>query len=411
MKKFNAAITKHYILFFNLYFISIFLKSTTLVVDYPILNTIQKTIRIIAFLFMLIRLILVILEYYNKIIGKKWKDKTKLEKIILVTLGTLLIAEIINFALYRDIRLLSITLVILSSYKVETKKIMKNILTVQLLMTCLTIFTSIIGITQNYAIPREDGNLRYSLGFSFTTNLSQIVLFATLLYCYIENFKVSNTILLLLQIVNLLIYYITDSRTEILVFEGLFVIILLYRYIPNKIFNKIKDTVSKVFVRCYCFIPILSLLVVLLYANGGEFINKLNRLLSNRIAQTYEVIAEGNVEIFGSDIELIGYGIGDIMKYGNNIKSNYIDNEYLQMLVLYGIIITVSFIVLMNILLYALYKQRRYKELFMCAIYLLFGVLNPRIIDLMYSPILFMLIPYIMNLIKQKENVNGEDSK
>ena len=65
----------------------------------------------------------------------------------------------------------------------------------------------------------------------------------------------------------------------------------------------------------------------------------------------------------------------------------------------------------MNILLYALYKQRRYKELFMCAIYLLFGVLNPRIIDLMYSPILFMLIPYIMNLIKQKENVNGEDSK
>lgn len=411
MKKFNAVITKNYILFFNLYFISIFLKSTTLVVDYPILNTIQKAIRFIAFLFMLIRLIILLPEYYNQIREKKWKEKSKLEKIILITAGILLIAEIINFILYRDIRLLSITLVILSAYNVDTKKIIKNVLTMQLAMTCLVIFASIFGITQNYAVPREDGNLRYSLGFAFTTNLSQIVLFATLLYCYIEDFKVSNTILFFLQITNLLIYYITNSRTEILVFEALVVIILLYRYIPNKTFNKAKKIISKIFVRFYWCIPILSLVVVLLYANGGEFINKLNQLLSNRLAQTYEVIADGNIKLFGSDVELIGYGIGDIIKYGNNIKSNYIDNEYLQMLVLYGIIITVSFIVLMNILLYALYKQRRYKELFMCAIYLLFGVLNPRIIDLMYSPILFMLIPYIMNLIKQKENVNGEDSK
>ena len=81
------------------------------------------------------------------------------------------------------------------------------------------------------------------------------------------------------------------------------------------------------------------------------------------------------------------------------------------MLVLNGVIVTISFIAFMNILLHTLYKQQRYKEVFMCVIYLLFGILNPRIIDLMYSPILFMVIPSIMNLIKQKENVNGEDSK
>ena len=404
MERLKEFIYKNYIYFFDLYFLSIFLKSTTLVIDFPMLAIIEKIIRCIAFCFMVTRTLLVMPEVYQKVINVEWKDKSKLEKISIILFIVLIIAEIINFILYRSIRILSITLVVISAYGIPYNKIIKNTMKMQLIMTCLVILLSVLGITQNYYIPRENGTFRYSLGFSYTTNLSQIILFMSFMYFYTKNFKPDNEILIFMQVTNLLTYFITDSKTEILFFEAIVVVILLNKYCNKEIFNKAKVVYSKLMYKFFMVLPLASLVLVLLYPMGG-FINKINSILSNRLLQTHEVISEGNVALFGSSVELKGYGIGDILKYGQNFKSNYIDNEYMQILVLYGIIIFFVFIAAINILLYCLNSKKRYKEIFLCTIYLFFGLMNPRIIDLMYSPILFMVIPSVIEEISK----NGEN--
>ena len=388
MEKLKELIYKNYMYFFYLYFLSIFLKSTTLVIDFPILGIIEKIIRCTAFLFMLIRTLIVFPEVYHKIVNEKWGNKSKLEKILIILFIILIIAEIINFILYRSIRILSITLVVISAYGIPYNKIIKNTMRMQLIMSCLVILLSIIGVTQNYYIPREDGTFRYSLGFSYTTNLSQIILFMSFIYFYTKNFKPDSETLIFMQITNLLTYFVTDSRTEILFFEAIVVIILLNKYCNKEIFNKVKTIYSKMLCKFFLVLPLVSLILVLLYPTGG-IINKINSILSNRISQTYEVISEGNVSLFGSSVELIGYGIGDIIKHGENFKSNYIDNEYMQILVLYGIIIFLVFIIIINILLYCLNNKKRYKEIFLCTIYLFFGLMISFVIS---NHILFFLL-------------------
>lgn len=408
MKKFNKWIIDHYIILFNLYFISIFLKSTTLTIDYPFINTVQKIVRCIAFAFMMYRLILLLPDYIMLLKCKKWKEKTRFEKLVVSTITMLLFGEIINFILYRNIRLVSITLVIISAYKVDYKKIIKNMLIMQLIMTCITVASSIFGITQNFTIPRENGLLRYSLGFAFTTNLSQIILFSTIIYIYTNKFKVSNVNLLFMQVLNLFVYYITNSKTELVMFEIVFILTILYNSKWNVIINKTKEKISKLFVHHFILLPILSLILVLLYGNNWNIINKANKMMSNRLAQTYEVVSDENVKVFGSNIELVGYGIGDIIKYNGEVKSNYIDNEYLQILVINGIIVDVGVVILINILLYCLWYNKTYKEFCIVMIYLIFGLLNPRIIDLMYSPVLFLISDFVIKTIKEKDELNGK---
>lgn len=45
----------------------------------------------------------------------------------------------------------------------------------------------------------------------------------------------------------------------------------------------------------------------------------------------------------------------------------------------------------------------------LCSLYLLFGLLNPRIVNILYCPILFMIIPEVIEYCKTSEiNVNEE---
>lgn len=73
-----------------------------------------------------------------------------------------------------------------------------------------------------------------------------------------------------------------------------------------------------------------------------------------------------------------------------------------------GSVFTVCFILLINILLIVLYKKGKYKEIMLCSIYLLFGLLNPRIVNILYCPILFMFIPEILNYKKINEKKHEE---
>ena len=109
------------------------------------------------------------------------------------------------------------------------------------------------------------------------------------------------------------------------------------------------------------------------------------------------------VKLFGNNIEFIGNGIADKLKYGPNVASNYVDNEYLQLLFLYGMLFICIFVILVTIMLINLERKGKYKEIFVCFIYLTFGLLNPRIINLIYSPIPFILMHEIIKCLKKEE--------
>lgn len=394
MKKILNIIKNNYIVIFCIYFISLFLETTILLVDYPIFEKIFKYTRYFTYLLFLIRLVLVFPNMVND-----FRKREKKQHFLIFIVILFLITVLLNFYFTRQKRLLFLMLVLLSSYKVEEDEIIDGLWIMQIVLTMFIVLLTLFGFLKNYAIAREDV-LRYSLGFLYTTNLAQLVLFSTLLRFYIKKFRVGADELVFVQIINLFTYGLTYSRTEFIFMELIIIVAILYNTIG---LNKKKvNIISSFFTYTYWIYPILSVFLVLAFPKGGVFY-KIDVVLSNRLSQTYEVIHENGVTLFGKDIEFIGHGISDKLKYGTNLTSNFVDNEYIQLMLSHGVVFIILFVILLSYMNLKIYKKKNYKKLFVCMIYLMFGILNPRILNLVYSPIPFMIFNEIT---KKEEKIN-----
>ena len=82
----------NFILFFILYYFTLFLDTTSLEIDYPIIETISKILRYVAYFLFFIRLICILPEYKKDIFGKKWKDNSFIVKCIYIVIIIMIIS-------------------------------------------------------------------------------------------------------------------------------------------------------------------------------------------------------------------------------------------------------------------------------------------------------------------------------
>lgn len=398
-------IKDNYMMIFCIYFITIFLDITTLKIDYPICEIICKFVRYITYILFLVRLILIFPNIKRDI----KKIKINKRKVIIISLILLLLLSIVgNLIATGDKRLFFLFLVLISSYGVNCDDIIKNIMRMQIALTIIIVTLSLFGLTQNYIVYRGV-KYRYSLGFSYTTSLSQLVMFFTLLFLYKRKFKIDFIQISYIQLINLFAFFITDSRTEFIFLEFIIFMSVIYNLHWIDKCNKIKKSFSNIFSHCFWTYPIISFLTVCMYPMGGIFF-EINKLLSNRLLQTFGVLKQYGLTVFGSDIEFVGNGIVENLKYGTNITSNFVDNEYMQLLFTHGLLFIIVFTILLNIMLISLNKEHEYKKIFICFLYLTFGFLNPRIINLVYSPIPFIFIYEMINILKSdNKELNNEE--
>lgn len=402
LKKFNEIFEKNFEIIYSIYFPFLITKYTAIIVEYPVVEMIAKSIRYVFYIIFFIRILNLLPEYWKNISIKKWKSKSKIEKFMIILYAILFISIFINFIKTNNKRIIVLLLVLLAAYKMDYKKIIRYTMIMQIIMTSIITLMAILGLTVNYAVIREDWSSRYSMGFMYPSNLSQLIFFISLLYLYDKKFNVDFKDIFIIQVLNNLVYFITDSKTEFIFLEFIIIVAVLYKL---NIVNRCKQFCKKIlsfFAYTFSIYPIISFVLVLLYPLGGIF-KDINFLLSNRLQQPYDLIKLNGLTIFGKDIRLIGFGFKDFLNYGIFHETNYIDNEYIQMLIKEGVAIVVIFIIILNVLLIILNKQKKYYELFLCSVYLIFGILNPRIIDLTYCPILFIIIPTFIEYFNKKK--------
>lgn len=397
---------KKYLLFFSLYFCSIFLKSTSFIVDYPILNIIEKSIRVVSLLFLIIRILVIL--YDNKLsIITFLKKRSNCFKICLIIIA--LLSVFINLLITKNIKLTSLLIITIGSYGNDYKKIIKAMLVMQMVGLILTVLGCATGLTQDYIVLRDNGVIRHSLGFTYTTVLSQTILFVSVLLIYISNYQINIKLFISLQIMNIFAYILTTSRTELIFFE-----VIVFSILMSKIINikKILTYIGKTLSYCFLLLPIISVALVLIYPVGGVM-NKIDNVLSGRLKTQNKVLISDNITLFGSNIKMIGYGLEDAKKYGKNINYNYIDNEYVQLLIIDGIIIFILVIYLIIELLRKLNINQKYKEFVLVYIYLLYAIINPRLLEIIYSPIPLIIFYELINniMLKKEECLNEKKQK
>ena len=397
-------IKNNFIIFFSFYFVAMFLETTTIDINFENLGIITSIIKYVAYFMFFCRLILILPDYKEKI-EEFSKNNNKYYLIIAVVILVFFLSLIFTFAHTGNKKYIMIFLVLISSYGTDFLKITKRLEKMQIICTTILVFFSIIGLVENYVIYREDGVARNSLGFGYVSNLSQMVMYSIILHLFNLKFYEKRINLLYLQLVNIFIYFITNSKTEFIFVE----LVLFCTYIYNvEHLKKYCVTYGKKILSLFCktfwVLPIISLLLVVTYTYNpvSKFTDK---VLSNRIKYPYLVMREYGFSIFGENIELIGNGIKDRQKYPNR-QSNYIDNEYLQCLFTNGVFFFTSEILLLNIYLCLLKREKKYKSLFTSMVFLTFALLNPRLKDLIYCPVLFMIIPTLIDYKESKQIID-----
>ena len=348
---------------------------------YPI-EYILKLVRYIIYIYFVIKSI------------KIFKDNNSNNKYFLIgfviSLLVLLIAKekspiILLFTLY-------------ANQNINLKSFYKKLYKLLFIAFFVIVLLSLFHIIPNWKYNRGP-LVRYSLGFVYPTTMMSFYLLLVLLYCAIRSDNFNKFDVAILGVFNLYLYVLSNARMGFL----LSIVILLYMLIKNnkkgiKVVNKIisNKIVKIIIIGLPSILFIMNMILNIGFINGNSKVYKVNSILSNRIKYSSDATLEYGIEPFGEDIEWYGWG-----KYGysknidyKNFKYNYVDSSYSRILFDYGYITAAIIIVLYTILLYDLYKKKKYNYIFIITIILLWSFIDPIILNIGQNPFLLIFANY-----------------
>ena len=391
-----------------IYYFTLFLDITTLSYSFSKAATLCKLLRYVCyvyFLFVIYKKLraLDLKSYINKI-----KNFDKKQYFVIGVVILALFSIVMNLLLTKNKAWVFLLFTLIYASCFDFEDVLNTIFSAQFISLILITTLSSFGLMHDYVNMRADGTMRHSLGFGYPTYLSQFLLFMILYYSYKKNFKISPEKLGLYQLLIVFSYFLTDSRTEMLISECILIGIFMNSVGILDKFKNVVEFFKKAYATCFPLFPIGSYILVMLYGfifntmNVNSIIfkiaQKFNHIFSNRLYQTFYDFKRYGLSLFGSNIDLVGYFLTKENE-GTIIRSNFIDNEYMRILFENGWIFFIAFFAIISIVIWHLYKTKKDGLLFISFVITTSSLINPRLFTITVSVISFMIIPVLNDLL------------
>lgn len=391
-----------------IYYFTLFLDITTLSYSFSKAATLCKLLRYVCyvyFLFVIYKKLrtLDLKSYINKI-----KNFDKKQYFVVGVVILALFSIVMNLLLTKNKAWVFLLFTLIYASCFDFEDVLNTIFSAQFISLILITTLSSFGLMHDYVNMRADGTMRHSLGFGYPTYLSQFLLFMILYYSYKKNFKISPEKLGLYQLLIVFSYFLTDSRTEMLISECILIGIFMNSVGILDKFKNVVEFFKKAYATCFPLFPIGSYILVMLYGFVFNTMNvnsiifkiaqKFNHIFSNRLYQTFYDFKRYGLSLFGSNIDLVGYFLTKENE-GTIIRSNFIDNEYMRILFENGWIFFIAFFAIISIVIWHLYKTKKDGLLFISFVITTSSLINPRLFTITVSVISFMIIPVLNDLL------------
>lgn len=391
-----------------IYYFTLFLDITTLSYSFSKAATLCKLLRYVCyvyFLFVIYKKLrtLDLKSYINKI-----KNFDKKQYFVAGVVILALFSIVMNLLLTKNKAWVFLLFTLIYASCFDFEDVLNTIFSAQFISLILITTLSSFGLMHDYVNMRADGTMRHSLGFGYPTYLSQFLLFMILYYSYKKNFKISPEKLGLYQLLIVFSYFLTDSRTEMLISECILIGIFMNSVGILDKFKNVVEFFKKAYATCFPLFPIGSYILVMLYGFIFDTMNvnsiifkiaqKFNHIFSNRLYQTFYDFKRYGLSLFGSNIDLVGYFLTKENE-GTIIRSNFIDNEYMRILFENGWIFFIAFFAIISIVIWHLYKTKKDGLLFVSFVITTSSLINPRLFTITVSVISFMIIPVLHDLL------------
>ena len=392
----------------SIYYFTLLLDMTTLSYSFAKAATLCKLLRYVCYVYFLFVICrksrtLDLKNYINKI-----KNFDKKQHFVAGVVLLALFSIVMNLLLTKNKAWVFLLFTLIYASCFDFEDVLNTIFSAQFISLILITTLSSFGFMHDYVNMRADGTMRHSLGFGYPTYLSQFVLFMILYYSYKKNYKISPEKLGLYQLLIVFSYFLTDSRTEMLISESILIGIFMNSVGILDKFKNVVEFFKKAYATCFPLFPIGSYVLVMLYGfifnkmnvNGIIFkiAQKFNHIFSNRLYQTFYDFKRYGLSLFGSNIDLVGYFLTKENE-GTIIRSNFIDNEYMRILFENGWIFFIAFFAIISIVIWHLYKTKKDGLLFISFVITTSSLINPRLFTITVSVISFMIIPVLNDLL------------
>lgn len=269
-----------------------------------------------------------------------------------------------------------------AAYDVESRQGLRTIYITQTIFLFTLVLLSMFGYATDYIFDPYT-RMRHSLGFNWTTTAPILYFFILLAYIYLKQEKIKIIEYILLELLNIWFYKMTDTRMTFVastLFLFFFAIegVLKNRWKFWKNFNKIYYILPT----CICM---FSLVLHWSYNPENQVWRNLNDLLSGRLALGKSAILKYGVSLFGQEITWIGFSLKKDNIY-NASGYNYVDCSYLQILLQFGILFLIAVVGIYTVAVYRAVKQGDYYLVWILLIVLLFAITEPKLMYFTFNP-------------------------
>ena len=279
------------------------------------------------------------------VIGKKLYHSKK----VILMIPVILIA-LVSYMIVRDFTVLKLLLIMLGTLGVSFRQVISFDLKIRLAVICLiAIFFMLNMIPSGDVLRAGGGGIRHALGFTHPNILGMYVLIVVLEVNYL--FMQHRKALLVVDFLGILFeLFVPNSRMPAIII-GAMMVYLIGRRLIDKILARriIKTVIIGSFV-------IFSAASIIFGAVGssGEFFGGLNKLTSNRLKLYHVAMQTTDITALGNDKE-------------HNVHNNVVlDNAYLELLLTFGVV---------QMLLYMIFSVFTYRKLYKKKDYILIWIL------------------------------------
>lgn len=283
-------------------------------------------------------------------------------------------------AAYADNKnMLYIVLFVLAAYNVRSEWIIKFNFCIKTIMLFITVIMSKFGLLLNYIFANRGAD-RQGLGFAWTTYSPIMFFFIALEYIYLRKGKMKLAEYFILEGINVWFYIMTNTT---MTFALSTLSIVLFAIGSNsKAAVRFTLKLKSLIISSPFIIAVFSVFIHASYKEGSAFWVNLNEFLHDRLSLGFNGIREYGITLWGQKIKWIGNGLYD----RPDVKYNYVDCAYLQILLQYGVIVLVVALLLYSLILYKAYKAKEYGLIWIIVFSLLLCITEPRLTVLIFNP-------------------------
>ena len=284
-------------------------------------------------------------------------DKIPLIPKLLLLLGFFtVVAQFFNITFDDDLLLAAVLIV--GSYGIDFKKILKIYLLESVIITLISTISSLVGIIPNITYHKE-GITRYALGSIWCTDYSAKFFFMLLICLYLYSKKMKWFHWIGLLALSSVVFAVTFGRLDFICMILALAAFFLHELLEKKddsaklkaIWQNTLEKLSPVFTPAAAA---LMTLLTIAYSSSNSILQKINLTLSRRLDLGKSAFSDIGISAIGQDVKWVG--MGGTMTNKAPEGYNFVDCSYLNILFTFGIL---TILILIAAHSYMAYKNRK----------------------------------------------------